>query len=81
MVRLGVTKYRRLLGARSLTLYLDLSQVSIMSSLEKIQDLCVNVPYSDLAINIVRRKADVATDQRCIKGLETWNEGEADIEK
>ena len=44
-------------------------------------ELCENVPYSDLAINIVRRKADLATDQRCIKGLETWDESEVDIEK
>jgi hypothetical protein len=63
VVRLDVTKYKRLLAARSLTLYLDLLQVSIMGSLENTQELCMNVPYSDLAINIVRREADLATDQ------------------
>jgi hypothetical protein len=63
VVRLGESKHKRFWGVISLTLYLDLPQVSIMSSLENIQELCVNVPYSDLAINIVRRKADPATNQ------------------
>lgn len=63
MVRLGFTIHRRLLAAILLTLYLDLPQLSIMSSLANIQELCENVPYSDLAINIVKRKADLATNQ------------------
>jgi hypothetical protein len=63
MVRLGFTIYRRLLAVRLLTLYLDLPQVSIVSSLKNLQELCENVPYSDLAINIVKRKADHARNQ------------------
>jgi hypothetical protein len=38
-----------------------------MSSFGKMMELCENVPYSDLAINIVVRKADLATGPRVLR--------------
>lgn len=42
--------------------------------------MCQNVPYSDLAINIVMLKADLATDKRYIKESEIRDTAEEERE-